>query len=79
MNPKGQKALVTKELFDAGQEALKLWREWFNRQGSSPSIDGDISWYCFFCNETLTGNEEDSQHAPDCIYIRAKKLIEAAK
>jgi hypothetical protein len=50
--------------------ALTLWREWFAR-GESPWIEGS----CFFCKEQKTADEA-AGHAPDCLYVRAKAMVE---
>jgi hypothetical protein len=50
--------------------ALTLWREWFAR-GESPWVEGS----CFFCKERKTAAAAPG-HAPDCLYIRAKALVE---
>ena len=58
------------------EQALELWREWFVEDGCptyAGECGGDIS--CFFCGEWSFG-EEDC-HEPDCIFVRAKKLIDS--
>ena len=50
--------------------ALALWREWFAR-AESPWLEG----YCFFCKERKTADEA-AGHAPGCVYLRAKALVE---
>ena len=50
--------------------ALTLWREWFAR-GESPWLEG----YCFFCKERETA-DGTARHAPGCLYLRAKALVE---
>jgi hypothetical protein len=50
--------------------AFALWQEWFAR-GASPGIKGS----CLFCAEPTTADAA-AGHAPDCIYIRAKALVE---
>lgn len=49
--------------------ALGLWQEWFDTDGDPYKEDG---FYCFGCKRS-----KRSYHAEDCIYIRAKQLIEA--
>ena len=59
--------------------ALALWREWLEQDGDplyASEQNGDL--YCFFCQE-WQANRRAHTHAPDCIYIRAKRLIEANK
>lgn len=56
------------------EQALALWVEWFgkNRDPFIPSeMDGNP--YCFFCFEDQYDKEA---HEPDCIYARAKALVE---
>ncbi len=55
--------------------ALQLWREFFGERGRGSYFDspcGDAE--CFFCGESIYNEEEG--HDPDCVYIRAKKLLE---
>lgn len=47
-------------------EALSLWAEWFE---DDPYPRGESNC-CVFCGMSMTDD-----HAADCIYIRAKKLI----
>lgn len=56
-----------------GLQALELWQEWF-KDGGDPGHVWEISGdpHCFFC-EAWLGYEE---HELNCIYTRAKKLIE---
>lgn len=50
--------------------ALQLWKDWFEYSGNSQVIDrGRFDSYCFFCSET------DSNHAPDCVFVRAQNLL----
>jgi len=58
-------------------EALQLWIELFQSDSwvYSPiieSLNGDCS--CFFCHEYQPGSTE--QHKPNCIYLRAKAMLE---
>jgi hypothetical protein len=64
-------ALVDSHLKTAGLVALRLWIEWFEKDGDPANKSGDI--YCFFCGSQVA----DEPHAGDCIYIRAKKLTNA--
>jgi len=50
--------------------ALPLWREWFARR-ENPWLEG----YCFFCKERKT-IDDAAGHAPGCVYMRAKALVE---
>lgn len=50
-----------------GEQALELWREVF-REGLTPIDDRG---YCLFCPIGLM-----DRHSQDCIYLRAKALIE---
>jgi hypothetical protein len=58
-------------------EALALWREWLTLDGD-PFYAGEISGdpHCFFCGLVFFG--ESDKHAPSCIFVRAKKLVEKA-
>ena len=57
------------------QLALELWREWFAEDGGPMyAAEGSGDLTCFFCGEWFFG--EHDKHAPDCIFIRAKQLIE---
>lgn len=51
--------------------ALSLWKEWFDYNGIPWERDAD-NWdsSCFFCGK---GHPE---HEGNCVFIRAKKLIE---
>lgn len=57
------------------QEALKLWIEWFERNGN-PFASGNDLIYCLFCDGESQHESSKFEHEEDCIYIRAKKLIE---
>ena len=53
--------------------ALTLWREWFEESGDptyAGEAGGDI--YCFFCGAWM----EFDPHRENCIYVRAKALVE---
>jgi hypothetical protein len=55
------------------EAALDLWREWFEKDGEphyASEQGGDV--HCFFCGAWL---EHDS-HESDCIWARAKELLE---
>ena len=58
-------------------KALELWKRLFERT-TSPWIESNAfdidAEYCFFCSEW-----RDEGHAPDCIWIEAKKLVEENK
>jgi hypothetical protein len=59
-------------------EALKLWREWFKDDGNpivAGECGGDLS--CFFCGGWQVAVKSPCEHKPDCIYVRAKALIES--
>jgi hypothetical protein len=49
---------------------LELWKEFIE---FSPFAAGPDNWtsFCFFCGE------EVPNHEPDCIFLKAKKLIES--
>lgn len=53
-------------------EALKLWEEWFERDGD-PWVKLEVITYCYFCLRF------EPDHADDCIYLRAKKLVTKPK
>lgn len=57
-------------------EGPDLWREWFNKDSDpiyASEMGGDL--HCFFCGEFQVSND-DNRHKEDCIYVRAKRLIE---
>jgi hypothetical protein len=56
------------------EEALELWREYFLK-GIDP-LGEDVVGYCFFCLAEVYSGWGDDKHEPDCIYVRAKKLVE---
>lgn len=58
-------------------EALYLWAEWFEKEGS-PKIYGVAGVSCFFCKGAARPGHE-IRHKPDCIYRRAKELVDEAK
>lgn len=51
-------------------EALKLWREFLNQEGQDPfiTIRSGVT-LCYFCEGIL--------HADDCIYARARRLVDS--
>ena len=55
-------------------KALELWKRLFEWTDSPYEEWEDGSFLCFFC-----GTEESMPHAPDCIWIEAKKLVEENK
>ena len=58
------------------EQALELWREWFVWDGDPTYMDemyGDLR--CFFCGEILL--DKPYEHAPNCIFIRAKQLVDS--
>ena len=73
------KEAMAKEItitFKAEAPALKLWTEWFIWDGSpvyASECDGDH--ICFFCHQHLLHEDDDSEHAEGCIYMRAKQLV----
>lgn len=50
------------------EAALELWQEYINSDLSPVEYRG----YCVFCGADI---DSGGDHAPDCIYIRAKELI----
>ena len=58
-------------------KALKLWRELVNYLGDYPFTDDTTDYgkepTCFFCSHIRP------THDLDCIYLRAKKLLEEQK
>lgn len=49
-------------------EALNIWREWFEWSGN-PWVEDDYGkTNCFFCGET------EPNHAPSCAFIKAQTL-----
>ena len=55
------------------KQALELWQEWFEKDGDPSYGERDGDPVCFFCGWWIFENEN---HPEDCVYIRAKKLIE---
>lgn len=58
-------------------EALTLWREWLAKGGDpfyASEMGGDV--YCFFCGEWQHDSDNRPEHEADCIYVRAKRLVE---
>ena len=54
---------------DAGDQALGLWRFWFEKFGN-PWIEGDRGeLFCIFCDGA------DRAHDADCIYLMAADLL----
>lgn len=56
--------------------ALELWREWFKEANGDPTMFDTVmdDNVCIFCERR--GAEYDKvDHAPDCIYLRAKGLM----
>ena len=49
--------------------ALELWERWFVESGDPMAHSGE----CFFCKALLCNRQN---HAPDCIYLAARELIE---
>lgn len=56
-------------------EALTLWREWFAKSGD-PFYASEDDVYCFFCGEWQHDSDNRPEHEADCIYVRAKRLVE---
>lgn len=56
---------------------FELWAEWFKSGGSFDSYDNYGSPICFFCGVYQNGTE-GGIHRDNCIYLRAKKMIEDA-
>lgn len=56
-------------------EATQLWVELLRIINNDPYIaanENDMAWYrCYFCKSDF-----DREHNEDCIYIRAKKMLE---
>lgn len=63
-------------LLDRANAALSLWREWFEKSGDNPQVTPDVWDHCFFCGNL---REQHPAHVPDCIYLRAKALVEKGK
>lgn len=61
---------------DKEKEALKLWQEWFKFYGDCKEYpDGFPS--CFFCgSDNFYINSDIIMHKNDCVFMRAKRLIE---
>jgi hypothetical protein len=55
-------------------EALQIWKKWFEYSGS-PWVLGSGGWFeeCFFCGENIPNHEDN------CVYVKAKKLIDSEK
>lgn len=66
---------------ERAQAALDLWKELFEQLEDMPYFSyhfyGDTMYKCFFC-EVAESYPGDIKHDPDCIYIRARKLVEEA-
>jgi hypothetical protein len=55
---------------DAGDQALALWRRWFDESGGYPCAeDGFGGTYCVFCDGI------DNMHEANCVWVMAKELI----
>lgn len=54
-----------------GDEALALWKEWFEQDGDPVYTDPNDDWVCFFCD---TAYPVQNGHDPNC-YLRAKTLV----
>jgi len=81
--------MLERELYGRGycqyvgqSKGLKLWTEWFgdSEDGTGnplvPLVSFDtevVELRCFFCKG------DADHHAPDCIYMRAKKLVEGGR
>lgn len=55
-------------------EALALWQEYFQK-AINPLSEG-LVMYCSFCLAEVWEGDGDEKHRSDCIYIRAKQLVE---
>lgn len=62
---------------DNENSALELWRRWLKFSGDPYVMDMDsvdegcwIDKLCFFC-----GGRKSADHASDCVYIAATKLL----
>jgi len=55
----------------------ELWREWFKIDGNPTiaTLETDVVNVCFFCSCYITGSGDD-EHFGDCVYVRAKELVE---
>lgn len=53
-----------------------LWLEWFKEDGDPLYDGGEWDECCFFCGQYQTSINE-SRHDENCIYLRAKQLIES--
>ena len=58
-------------------EAMQLWKEFFNKDKGAMEADHGDTESCFFCGEIAGWREE--RHKPDCIYLRAKEMLEREK
>lgn len=57
-------------------EAFEILKEWFSKSGDpffASEAGGDV--YCFFCREWQL-DSNNPVHADDCLYVRAKQLVE---
>lgn len=50
--------------------ALDLWKEWFEQDGDPWTQDSYDRTWCFFCTS------QEPQHDEDCIFVRARALLE---
>ena len=57
---------------DVGDQALALWRRWFDKFGD-PWIPTGRQLYCCFCDGY------DGVHETDCVWVLAKALIKGGQ
>jgi hypothetical protein len=55
---------------DGEEQALELWRRWFEENDDVWVQDDYGRSWCSFCIE------DEPNHADDCIYVAAKELVE---
>jgi len=56
------------------ERALELWEEWFADDGDPVVNYTVVDYMCFFCRSMSRRNNVNHEH--DCIYIRAKELLD---
>jgi len=63
-------------MIDIDKQLADLWREWF-KEKKDPLCHYD-EVVCHFCDALEIG-DVPVEHAPDCIYFRAKVIIDQEK